>query len=105
MTNYEKSFNALGDPTRRRIFERLSKGPLAVVDVADKLTVTRPAVSQHLKVLMEAGLVTADRVGTRRLYQIDPKGVLAMRNYLDSMWDVALLAFKQAAENEGGMKK
>jgi DNA-binding transcriptional ArsR family regulator len=101
MTNINEAFQALGDPTRRAIFERLSKGPRAVGDVAEKLPVTRPAVSQHLKVLMEAGLVLVHQEGTRRLYQIDPKGVLAMRNYLDRMWDVALQAFKAVAEAEG----
>jgi DNA-binding transcriptional ArsR family regulator len=105
MTNLERAFNALGDPTRRQIFERLGGGPLAVVDVAKRLPVTRPAVSQHLKVLMDAGLVTVHREGTRNLYQIDPKGVLAMRDYLDGMWDAALHAFKHAAENERKKQK
>jgi DNA-binding transcriptional ArsR family regulator len=105
MTNSNQAFNALGSPTRRTIFERLSKGPLAVVDIAEKLPVTRPAISQHLKVLMQAGLVTVHQQGTRRLYEIDPKGVMAMRNYLDSMWDTALHAFKTAAENERKKEK
>lgn len=101
MANYKKAFNALGDPTRRMIFERLAKGPTAVVEVAKHVPVTRPAVSQHLRVLMEAGLVVLHQIGTRNLYQIDPKGVLAMRDYLDGMWDAALNAFKLAAETEG----
>ena len=100
MANYQQAFHALGDPTRRAIFERLSKGPLAVVQVADGFPVTRPAVSQHLKVLMEAGLVAVHQEGTRRLYRIDPEGVSALRDYLDRMWDAALQAFKAAAEKE-----
>lgn len=105
MSYHKNAFNALGDPTRRTIFERLAKGPLAVVEVAKKLPVSRPAVSQHLKVLMDAGLVSVHHEGTRNLYQINPKGVLAMRNYLDDVWDAALHAFKFAAENEGRKKK
>ena len=101
MANSERAFTALGDPTRRRIFEVLSAGPRAVVDIADEFPVTRPAVSQHLKVLMQAGLVKVHREGTRRLYEIDPNGVLVMREYLDSMWNVALQAFKRAAEKKG----
>ena len=99
-TSYAAAFNALGDPTRRAIFEQLAPGPLAVVDVAKRMPVSRPAVSQHLKVLMAAGLVTAQAQGRQNRYRIDPKGVLAMRDYLDNMWDVALHAFKLSAENE-----
>ncbi len=105
MTKYENIFNALGDSTRRAIFEKLSKGPLAVVDIAKKLPVTRPAVSQHLRVLMDAGLVTAQQKGTRNYYQLDPQGIAAMCNYLDRMWDAALHAFKLVAENEEEKKK
>jgi DNA-binding transcriptional ArsR family regulator len=105
MTYHDVAFNALGDPTRRAIFERLGRGPMAVVEIAQWLPVTRPAVSQHLKVLFKAGLVTAHRSGARRLYQIDPKGVSAMRDYLDGMWDAALHAFKLAAESEGKKRK
>jgi DNA-binding transcriptional ArsR family regulator len=100
-TSYAAAFNALGDPTRRAIFEQLSDGPLAVVDLAKRMPVSRPAVSQHLKVLVDGGLVTLESKGRQNHYRIDPKGVLAMRDYLDSMWDVALHAFKLAAENEG----
>lgn len=105
MTYANDAFTALGDPTRRMIFERLAQGPLAVVDIAEKLPVTRPAVSQHLKVLLEAGLVSVHRQQTRRFYQIDPKGVLAMREYLDSMWDAALHGYKLTAENEERKRK
>ena len=105
MPNLQYAFTALGDATRRTIFEKLEKGPLAVVDIARKLPVTRPAVSQHLKVLMEAGLVTVHQKGTRRLYEIDPRGVMMMRNYLDKLWDAALDGFKAAAEKEESENK
>ena len=91
--------NALGDPTRRAIFERLRDGPLAVGQLADGLPVSRPAVSQHLRVLKDAGLVTDRRVGTRRLYRLDPGGVGALRAYFDSFWTQTRAALKDAAEN------
>jgi DNA-binding transcriptional ArsR family regulator len=89
---------ALGDATRRAIFERLGDGPLAVGELARDLPVSRPAVSQHLKVLKEAGLVVDRKVGNRRLYQLDPAGVGALRAYLDRFWTQALASFKAAAE-------
>jgi DNA-binding transcriptional ArsR family regulator len=94
------AFAALGDPTRRLIFERLAKGPLAVGELAAGLPVSRPAVSQHLKVLKDARLVIDRQEGTRRLYQVDAAGVEAMRRYLDRFWDRALAAFKAAAERK-----
>ncbi|PWU21520.1 MAG: transcriptional regulator [Bdellovibrio sp.] len=94
------AFQALGDSTRRQIFERLLKKPMAVVDLAGQLPVSRPAVSQHLKILKTAGLVGLCQQGTRNVYYVDPKGVQAMREYLDGMWDSALQAFKLAAEQE-----
>jgi len=90
--------SALGDPTRRAIFELLADGPRPVGEIARDLPVSRPAVSQHLKVLEEAGLVTDRQIGTRRLYQLDPDGVSALRAYLDRFWNRALTAFKAAAE-------
>jgi DNA-binding transcriptional ArsR family regulator len=93
-------FAALGDATRRAIFERLARRPLAVGQIADGLPVSRPAVSQHLKVLQDAGLVRHSRDGTRRVYEIDRRGVEAMRAYLDRFWDRALAAFKAAAEED-----
>ena len=90
--------NALGDPTRRAIFELLADGPRAVGGIARELPGTRPAVSQHLKVLKEAGLVTDRADGTRRLYQIDQDGVGALRAYLDRFWDRALASYQQAVE-------
>jgi DNA-binding transcriptional ArsR family regulator len=93
-------FAALADPTRRQVFEQLAKRAMSVGEIADSLPVSRPAVSQHLKVLKEAGLVEAEADGTRRVYRVDPKGIQAMTNYLDRMWDRALTAFKAAAEKE-----
>lgn len=90
--------NALGDPTRRAIFELLARGPRPVGELARELPVTRPAVSQHLKVLKEAGLVVDRADGTRRLYQLDPAGVGALRAYFDRFWNRALVAFKEAVE-------
>ena len=93
-------FEALGDGTRRAIFERLAKGPRSVGELAEELPVSRPAVSQHLRVLKDAGLVFDRPVGTRRLYQLDPDGVGALRAYVDQFWNQALAAFKTAAEHE-----
>ena len=84
----------LADPTRRRLFERLAAGPLPVGELAREVPVTRPAVSQHLKMLKGAGLVFDRKAGTRRLYQVDPEGVAALRDYLDSFWGQALAAFQ-----------
>jgi len=97
---YEVSINALADPTRRSIFERLRHGPRAVGQLAAGLPVSRPAVSQHLRVLKEAGLVTERRDGTRRLYRIEPAGLEELREYFERFWDEALEAFKEAAERE-----
>ena len=92
--------SALGDPTRRAIFERLAGGPRPVGELARELPVTRPAVSQHLKVLKEAGLVIDRQEGTRRLYQLNPDGVAALRAYFDRFWNRALTAFKEVVEKE-----
>jgi DNA-binding transcriptional ArsR family regulator len=100
MTNGTEGFAALADPTRRDIFERLARRPFSVGELAEQLPVSRPAVSQHLKVLKEAGLVVDHQEGTRRVYQVDPRGVEAMRRYLDRFWDTALAAFKDAVEEE-----
>ena len=94
----DEALEALGDATRRAIFEILADGPRAVGEIARELPVTRPAVSQHLKVLKEAGLVTDHPNGTRRVYQLDPDGVGALRAYLDRFWQRSLAAFKQAVE-------
>jgi DNA-binding transcriptional ArsR family regulator len=100
MANHSLAFAALADPTRQLLLERLAKRPMAVGKLAAGLDVTRPAVSQHLKVLRAAGLVTVRHQGTRNVYQLDPKGVDAMRTYLDRFWDRALAALKIAAESE-----
>ncbi len=89
---------ALGDSTRRAIFERLADRPSAVGELAGELPVSRPAVSQHLKVLKDAGLVIDTRAGNRRIYQVDPDGVAALRAYLDRFWNRSLAAFKSAVE-------
>jgi len=94
-------FGALADPTRRAVFERLREGPRPVGELARDLPVSRPAVSQHLRVLKEAGLVTERRDGTRRLYRVDPEGLAALRDYFDDFWNEALAAFKAGAESEG----
>ncbi len=94
MTNQNLAFKALADATRREVFERLAAGPKAVGELADELPVSRPAVSQHLKALKAAGLVSERRDGTRRVYQIDPNGLGEVRAWLDRFWDTALAAFQ-----------
>jgi DNA-binding transcriptional ArsR family regulator len=96
---YAQAMDALGDPTRRAIFEQLRGGPRAVGELAENLPVSRPAVSQHLRVLREAGLVTERRQGTRRLYRLDPDGLEAVRAYFDQFWTQAFADFKAAAES------
>lgn len=91
--------DALGDPTRRAVFELLAAGPRSVAEIAADLPVSRPAVSQHLKVLKEAALVSATAVGTRRVYALDPQGLAAVRAYFDTFWQQSLAAFKDAVEN------
>ena len=100
METYQRALSALGDPTRRAIFDRLADGPRAVVDLADGLPVSRPAVSQHLRVLKEAGLVEDRRAGARRLYKVNLGGLGALRSYLDRFWDRALAEFRTAAETK-----
>ena len=94
------ALTALGDPTRRAIFERLADGPRAVGELAREVPVSRPAVSQHLKVLKDAGLVVDRPAGNRRIYQLDPDGVGALRAYLDQFWNRSLTAFKAAVEQQ-----
>jgi DNA-binding transcriptional ArsR family regulator len=96
-------FAALADPTRRKVFERLRAGALPVGEIARGLPVSRPAVSQHLKILKEAGLVADEPRGTRRVYHIDPHGLGALRAWLDQFWGVALEAFKAEAERDQEM--
>jgi DNA-binding transcriptional ArsR family regulator len=102
MTNAYLAFTALSDPTRREVFQRLHGGGRSVGDIARDLPVSRPAVSQHLKVLKDAGLVVDRAEGTRRVYHIDPKGLAAIRTWLDQFWDVALQSYaEEVARSEG----
>ncbi|HUA40338.1 MAG TPA: metalloregulator ArsR/SmtB family transcription factor [Streptosporangiaceae bacterium] len=97
MANHTAMLSALADPTRRAIFERLARSPSAVGEVARELPVSRPAVSQHLKVLKSAGLVTDQAVGTRHVYSVDPAGIAAIRNYFEQFWQQSLARFAAAA--------
>jgi DNA-binding transcriptional ArsR family regulator len=100
VTYESAALTALGDPTRRAIFERIAERPSAVGELARELPVSRPAVSQHLKVLKDAGLVIDTAAGNRRIYRLDPTGVGALRAYLDRFWNQALAAFKAAVEEQ-----
>jgi DNA-binding transcriptional ArsR family regulator len=100
MTNLSARLGVLADPTRRTVFERLAQGPRSVTQLAHRLPVTRPAVSQHLRVLKDVGLVSSRAVGTRRLYQVEPRAIAELRNYFDRFWSDALAAFKQEAEHQ-----
>ena len=98
MAYREAALLALGDPTRLAILERLTDGPSAVVDLARELPVSRPAVSQHLRVLKDAGLVIDQAVGNRRIYRVDPDGLAGVRDQLDRFWTKALAAYKTTVE-------
>ena len=93
---------ALGDPTRQAILDRLSDGPRPVGELAAELPVSRPAVSQHLKVLKDVGLVMDRQEGTRRLYQVDTAGLAVLRTYLDQFWERSLASFASAAQEQKG---
>lgn len=101
---YGQLMDALGDPTRRAIFERLRSGARSVGEIAQDMPVSRPAVSQHLRVLKEAGLVSDRQEGTRRIYQVDAGGLAELRAYVEDLWDQRLAAFKSAAEKKGGRR-
>lgn len=105
MARADKALDAFGDPTRRRVFERLRHRTRSVREIADGMDVSRPAVSQHLKVLQDAGLVVARAEGTRRLYSVEPRGIESLRSWLDGFWDEALTAFKAAAEHEAAKER
>jgi len=102
MTNATAMLTALGDPTRQAILDRLSHGPMAVGQLADVLPISRPAVSQHLRVLKDVGLVFDRQEGTRRLYQVDPDGLAELRKHLDGFWERSLAAFQHRANSETG---
>ena len=97
--NQDRILNALGDPTRRAVLELVASRPRSVGEIAAELPVSRPAVSQHLRVLRDAGLVRGEAVGTRRLYRVEPTGAEAVRAYLDQVWGAALESFRIAAES------
>lgn len=99
-TNVSDALAALADPTRRAIFEEVARGPLPVGRIAERVPVSRPAVSQHLRVLLEAGLVGVRPVGTRRLYHADPRALSDLRAYFTSFWSQALAAFAAAVDEE-----
>jgi len=96
----QAGLDALGDPTRMAIFQKLAGGPTAVNELARAMPVSRPAVSQHLRVLKGAGLVTDTKSGTRRLYQLNPEGVARLRAHFDQMWTKAMSSYQAAAENK-----
>ena len=100
MATYADALDALGDPTRRAIFEQLRRRPTSVGELAAGLPVSRPAVSQHLRVLKDAGLVVETRQGTRRIYRIDADGIIALRAAFDALWTDALAAYQAAADKE-----
>src|SRR5258708_1741687 len=102
---YGNALSALSDPTRRHVMESLRAGPRAVGEIAKGMTVSRPAVSQHLKVLKEAGLVTDRPEGTRRVYYLDPRGLAVLRAWLDQFWNQALVAFQIEAEKSSNAEK
>ncbi len=97
-SNEDAGLGLLGDPTRRQIFELLARRPSSVGELAQQLPISRPAVSQHLRVLKDGGLVTSQPQGTRRVYRLNPEGVTALRAWLDRIWEEALTAFQKAAE-------
>jgi DNA-binding transcriptional ArsR family regulator len=97
-TNEDAGLGLLGDPTRRAIFELLARRPSSVGELAKQLPISRPAVSQHLRVLKDGGLVVSQAEGTRRVYRINPQGVTALRAWLDRIWEEAFTAFQKAAE-------
>ncbi len=104
-TSADRVLDALGDPTRRLVFKRLRSGARSVREIAEGMDVSRPAVSQHLKVLKAARLVVDRAEGTRRLYSVDARGVDTLRSWVDGFWDQALGAFKEAAEREAAKEK
>ena len=103
ITYEERIFDALGDPTRRAVLKRLHSGGRSVGEIAEGMAVSRPAISQHLKILKAARLVTVYAEGTRRVYGIDLHGIESVRKWLDQFWDENLLAFKHAAERQASL--
>jgi DNA-binding transcriptional ArsR family regulator len=104
-TNQERQLDALGDPTRRAVLKILRNGPRAVAEIADEFPISRPAISQHLRILKDAGLVTDTAVATRRLYQINADAFVSLRAYFDDFWSTALGEFKQRAETRRSKRR
>ena len=102
---YARTLDCLGDPTRRKVLERLRSGPLSVGEIARDMPVSRPAVSQHLAILKEAQLVADRPVGTRRVYYIDPRGLSAVRAWFDQFWDQALASFQEEVDRRIQIEK
>ncbi|HUH11856.1 MAG TPA: metalloregulator ArsR/SmtB family transcription factor [Longimicrobiales bacterium] len=100
MPTYERTLHALADPTRRRLFEHLATEPLAVGELAGRVDVSQPAVSQHLKVLRGAGLVSVEAVGTRRIYRASPEGLASLRSWVEELWGTTLTAFARYVEED-----
>jgi DNA-binding transcriptional ArsR family regulator len=101
VTTYQDvQLDALGDPTRRAIVERLLNGPISVGKLAEEFPMSRPAISQHLRILKQANLVSDSAAGTRRVYQLNPEGFEALRSYFDQFWSIALTAFQQKVEEQ-----
>ena len=105
ITYDERALDAVGDPTRRAVLKRVRMGGRSVGEIAAGMKVSRPAVSQHLKILKAARLVTVHAVGTRRVYAVDTRGIESLRNWLEGFWDEALTAFKAAAEREASRER
>jgi DNA-binding transcriptional ArsR family regulator len=99
---YEAALDVLADPTRRTLVERLRSGPVAVGDLATGLPVSRPAVSKHLRLMLDAGIVSVSQSGNRRLYELDVRGLMELRDYVEGFWDEVLGRFKDAAEGRRG---
>ena len=99
-TYQDVQLDALGDPTRRAIVERLLNGPISVGKLAEEFPMSRPAISQHLRILKQANLVSDSAAGTRRVYQLNPQGFEALRSYFDQFWSIALTAFQQKVEEQ-----
>ncbi len=104
-TYEERALDALGDPTRRAVLRRLRGGGRSVGEIAEGMAVSRPAVSQHLKILKRARLVTVSAVGTRRVYAVDSRGIESLRKWLEGFWEEALTAFKVMAEREAAKER
>ena len=105
VTYADRALDALGDPTRRKVFKRIRAGALSVGEIAERMDVSRPAVSQHLRILKKARLVVDRAEGTRRLYAVDRRGIAAVRDWLEDFWGEALGAFKEAVEREGARER